>query len=421
MQNKLWTKDYTLITGTTILSAIGGEAIMFPLSLLVYDETGSPLLSAIILIAGFAPDILFSVLIAPLVEKWNKKTVIIVLDTLLLGVYMAVGMFLHLSSFNYWVMLLFTLSTSTISIVYSLAFQSWLPDIIPEGCEQRGNAIGSTIYPFITMMMAPLSAWAYKAFGIANIFFAVSALLLISIILETQISYTAEVGEPAKQRSVSAAFREYRQDLIEGIRYYRSVKGLRNIGAYMSITNGCSGGIAQMTQYYFQTHPVLNVVLLGTLKTAQMLGRVIGGALQYRFTIPPDKRFGFTRLVYFLYDSIDTVLLFLPYPVMLGLKFITGGLGTSSAIIRSTAYQNFLPRNMRARVGSINSLLLAVGMALSYLISGILAEYLPYRAVAVIFGIFQLVMMYLLIARRARENRPIYEADRTVLTPSHPG
>lgn len=414
MKSKLWTKDYSLLTVTTILSAIGGEAITFPLSLLVFDETGSPLLSAIIFVAGFAPDIILGVLIAPLVEKWNKKRLIIVLDILLLGLYLLLGVYLYFMSFNYMLMMAFTLITSTISIIYSLAYQAWLPDIIPVGFEQKGNAVGSTIYPFITMAMAPLSAWAYKSVGIANIFFFVAGLLAVSIVLEAQIKYRITLIEDEQTPSWRSAFSAYKEDLLEGIRYFRSVKGLRNIGFYMGITNGCSAGITQMTQYYFQTHPILNVIMLGTLTTAQMLGRVIGGVLQYRFEIPPKKRFAFTKLVYLLYDTIDTVLLFLPYSVMLGLKFFTGGLGTSSAIIRSTAYQNFLPRNMRARVASINSLLFSVGMAAFYLLSGLLAEYLSYRTVAVVLGTFQLIVMYLLIIRPGKDNRLIYEADRAL-------
>lgn len=415
-KTKLWTKDFSLITGATILSAIGGEAIMFPLSLLVFDETGSPLLSAIMLIASYLPDIVLSVLFAPLVERWNKKKLIIVLDCLLLIIYVGVGIFLLNRAFNYMVMLLFTLVTSTISIVYSLAYQAWLPDIIPEGLEQKGNAVGSTIYPFITMTMAPVSGWAYEQFGIAKIFFFTAGLLLVSILLESRISYVVSQDVESRPKSPAAALATYKEDLVEGIRYFRQEKGLRNIGTYMGITNGCSAGMTQMQQYFFQSHPTLTVVMLGTLKTAQMLGRVIGGAIQYRFEVPVKRRFAFTKIVYLLYDSIDTILLFLPYPVMLGLKFLTGGLGTSSAIIRSTAYQNYLPRNMRARVASINSVLFSVGMAVFYLLSGILAEFLPYRTVSVILGLFVLLSMYLLIVRPDEDNRKIYEADRTLAT-----
>ena len=42
-QKTLWTKDFTSITIATILTAVGGEAMNLPISLLVFDETGEGL------------------------------------------------------------------------------------------------------------------------------------------------------------------------------------------------------------------------------------------------------------------------------------------------------------------------------------------------------------------------------------------
>ena len=49
-QKTLWTKDFTSIAIATILTAVGGEAMNLPISLLVFDETGSTFLSALVLI-----------------------------------------------------------------------------------------------------------------------------------------------------------------------------------------------------------------------------------------------------------------------------------------------------------------------------------------------------------------------------------
>ena len=72
-QKTLWTKDFTSITIATILTAVGGEAMNLPISLLVFDETGSTFLSALVLICGVLPDVVLSVLAAPLIDKGGKK------------------------------------------------------------------------------------------------------------------------------------------------------------------------------------------------------------------------------------------------------------------------------------------------------------------------------------------------------------
>ncbi len=58
-------------------------------------------------------------------------------------------------------------------------------------------------------------------------------------------------------------------------------KGIRNIYTYMSITQGASSGVEVLTQAYYQTQPWLTVTMLGFLKSAEMLGRVLSGLLQY--------------------------------------------------------------------------------------------------------------------------------------------
>ena len=84
-QKTLWTKDFTSIAIATILTAVGGEAMNLPISLLVFDETGSTFLSALVLICGVLPDIVLSVLVAPLIDKGGKKKWIVGLDIVTAG------------------------------------------------------------------------------------------------------------------------------------------------------------------------------------------------------------------------------------------------------------------------------------------------------------------------------------------------
>lgn len=54
-QTTLWTKNFTLITWGSMASIIAGQVIHLPMSLMVFDQTGSALLSSILLIAGMLP------------------------------------------------------------------------------------------------------------------------------------------------------------------------------------------------------------------------------------------------------------------------------------------------------------------------------------------------------------------------------
>ena len=105
----------------------------------------------------------------------------------------------------------------------------------------------------------------------------------------------------------------------------------------MGIMQGSSEGMALITQVYFQTQLIFSVVMLGFLKSTEMIGRVLSGLIWYKAQIPVHKRYTFTRFVYLFYSLMDMLLLFIPYPAMLINRFVCGGLGTASATVRESA------------------------------------------------------------------------------------
>lgn len=412
MKNKkdtLWTRDFSCITGATILSAIGGEAMNLPLSLLVFDETQSTLLAAILLICGMLPDVVLPVLIAPIIDRGSKKKWIVGLDLVMAILYLGVGIWAQQFGFNYGVYITFALVVGTLSVFYRLSFSAWYPDLIPVGFEQKGFAVSGMIYPIITICIAPVVTFLYGKVSISMIFYAVAGLTLISVIAE------ACIRETKKHSTEKYTLRMYLGDMKEGFTYLKNEHGVRNIYTYMSITCGASEGVTVMTQAYYQTQPWLSVTMLGFLKSAEMLGRVLGGMMQYKFVIPANKRYAFTKMVYTVYDTMDALLLFMPYPLMVVNRFLCGALGSTSATIRSVAIQSYLPAHIRARVQALFSVIFAIGGIAFQLVAGLLGEILPYRVVAFLLGMLTLISMIFLIIIPRKDNEPIYAAERVNL------
>lgn len=403
----LWTKNFTCITFATFLSIIGGEVMTLPLSLLVFEETQSTMLSAIILICGILPDVLLSVLVAPFIDKGHKKRWIVGLDILMMGIYLLMGFWIAKLEFQFWIYVALSFTLGTISVFYRLAYSAWYPDLIPIGFEQKGYAISGTIYPLVTIVTSPIVTFLYAKTNMSFLFFLAAGITCLSILIESQIR-----EKYVKKDRSEYSFHQYKQDIQAGFSYLTKEKGIRNIYTYMAISGGTGEGTNIAIQAYYQTNPLLSVTMLGFLKSAEMVGRVISGFVQYRITIPPRKRYGITKFVYFVYQSADIVLLFSPYPLMLLNRFICGGLGTTSATLRETAVQSYLPEKMRARINALFSALFSVAGILFQVLAGILGEVLPYRAVIVILGLISLVAIWILIVIPGNENRKVYEATR---------
>lgn len=405
-QKTLWTKDFTSITIATILTAVGGEAMNLPISLLVFDETGSTFLSALVLICGVLPDVVLSVLAAPLIDKGGKKKWIVGLDILTAVLYAMMGLYISVHAFNYLLYLIFVLAVGTISVFYRLAYDAWYPNLIPNGMEQKGYAVSNTIYPLVIIAMSPAATFLYEKISMAHIFYLVSGITMVSVIVESRIH------EEKEEAQDDYTWKQYCQDIREGFHYLKKEKGIRNIYTYMSITSGVSDGNTVLIQAFYQTVPWLTVTMLGFLKSAEMIGRGLGGIFQYKKEIPVKKRYAFTKFVYTVYGLMDILLLYLPYPLMLCNRFLCGALGISSATIRETAVQSYLPENMRARINAFFNMVFAIGSVAFQMAAGALGQIMSYRFAILLHATIELTAMFLLICLPAKENRPVYEAVR---------
>lgn len=409
MQSKptsLWTRDFTKITAATAVSIIGGEAMNLPVSLLVFDQTRSTFLSALVLVMGILPDALFSVLVAPFIDRGRKKRWIVGLDALFLLVYAFMAWWTGRHAFRVELYLMFTLVTATLSVFYRLAFDAWYPDLIPVGFEQQGFAVAGSLYNIITVIMAPVSAFLYERVSMSTIFAFVAATTAAAIILEVQITEVFHTGEH------TFSLRSYLEDLKDGFLYMKKEHGIRNIFVYQSVSAGSWDGTSILRRAYFQTSPVLTVTMLGLLQSAEMITRSASGIVLYRHKVPRNKRFGFTKFVYTSISLLSGIMLFLPFPGMLACNAITGALGNTSYTIRETATMSYLPPQIRARVSAIFSMMTAISCVVMDLVVGAMGEVVPYRAGIIILCILELAIMVRFIWIPAADNRRIYEAER---------
>ena len=137
----VWSRNFKLITLSTIIFAIAGEAINLPLSLLVFDETQSTFLSAIMIISSMLPDVILPIFVAPFIDRYSKKKLTIILFSLMTLTYLVFAFIVRRIGFVYNAYLMFSLMVGTLSVIFLLAYQAWSPDLIPVGFEHKGYAV----------------------------------------------------------------------------------------------------------------------------------------------------------------------------------------------------------------------------------------------------------------------------------------
>ena len=161
MRQTLWTKNFTIITLGTVISAIGGVAMSFALGFVVFDTTGSTLATALFTAVSALPRVLLPVLLSPYLDNFRRKPVIVGLDYLLGAIYLLVGWYLAGHTFGLGLYTAVSLVANTIGAVYSLAYTSLYPNLIPQGFAQKGYTVSGMLYPTVTVVMTPVASVLY--------------------------------------------------------------------------------------------------------------------------------------------------------------------------------------------------------------------------------------------------------------------
>lgn len=403
MKQTLWTKNFIIITAGTIISAIGGTAMSFAMSFVVFDNSQSTLLAGIFSAVSLIPALILPVVVSPYLDRFRRKPVIVGLDCLDGILYLIFAFYLMKQPFSYPVYMVFSLITSTTGTIYNLAYTSLYPNLIEKGFAQKGYTVSGMIYPTVMVVMTPVAGFLYTRWGMSTICLMEGILLLLASAVETQI----KIAETCKKEGKFSA-KEYFSDLKEGWDYLKQEKGLCRIYAYMPITQGVSQGNTSLVIAFFQTTPGLGTALYAWFTVAEFIGRTIGGMIHYRFEIKPEKRFRFAYLVYQTYSLMDVILLFLGYPFMLVNRAVCGFLGINSATLRESSVQNYIPDDKRAKLNGVFQAAVSLSGMIFYPLIGMLGEICSYRISMMITGGMEMALCYFIMYRGRKEVKTIY-------------
>lgn len=413
----LWTYDFTVITIGSFISLVGNALSNFALSLLVLDYTGSTFLYMLFQVSFQLPIMICPVLAGPYLDRMSRKKVIYTLDFLSAGIYCLLFLLLRGGWFSYPVLLTVSFVTGAIDGTYVVAFDSFYPNLITEGNFQKGYSVYGMLVD-LSGFASPVAAVIYYQMGGAASLFAINAAsFLIAACFEVTVRFRETHMAKAPRETAESAFGQFRRELREGMDYIRGEKGLLLIALYFMVSN-LAAGAEQLQLPYFLNHaskfaawPVAAATLYSILCNFTTVGRLLGGAVQYKLHIPKEKKFSVAFFVYVAISVLSGTILFLPVPLMAVWFFMDGALGVTSYTIRSAATQSYVPDNKRARFNGMFQMISFVGSVAGSLVIGALAEVLPERGIIVGTNALVLLAVYLFMYRGREHVKKIYNRD----------
>lgn len=268
-------RDFFIFWLGQLASQLGSSMTGFAISIWAYTKTGSVLVLSMSGIAAMLPNMIGGVLAGPIVERLNKKTVLILTDigaglcTFILFILILTN---HLQIWHIY----------CINIVKGLfaSFQSPASDvavslIVPKERYVRASGMQSFAGGAVQALSPAFAAVLLQFTGITGvIFFDFVSLLFacVSLLAFVKIPHSSET----EQKGFSAA--AYFADMAEGFRVLRGLKLLMTMLLFLALINFFAG----LTYYNLLTPIILartsnDQNALAVINMALGIGGIIGG------------------------------------------------------------------------------------------------------------------------------------------------
>ena len=168
MEERLFTKDFTLVVIGQIISLFGNAAVRFAMPLYLLNQTGSSALYGTVMACAFIPSILLSPVGGMIADRVNKRNIMVVLDfttaALLLGYLMLQGRLNLVFLLTVTLMLLFGIAGA-----YQPAVQASIPALVQPEEFMRANAVINVVSSFASLLGPVLGGVLYSFYGLLPI------------------------------------------------------------------------------------------------------------------------------------------------------------------------------------------------------------------------------------------------------------
>ena len=140
-QSKLYNKNFSILIVGQIISLFGSAIQRFALSLYLLDLTGSASIFATILALSVIPIIILSPFAGVMADRFNKRNIMVALDTLSGIIIVIYGVILFTGNDHYIIVAVMMLLLSGISTLYQPSVTASIPVIVGDEHLMKANGM----------------------------------------------------------------------------------------------------------------------------------------------------------------------------------------------------------------------------------------------------------------------------------------
>jgi len=362
---------FTAIWAGQVLSLLGTGMTQFTMTIWAWQKTGQATALALVGVCAFAPVILVSPLAGAIVDRANRKLLMILSDAAAgLGTLTLLAIYLsgHLEIWHLYIAVAFV---GTFGAFQFPAYSSTISVLVDRSQYARASAMMS-LAGSISGVFAPIGAGILLGpIGIAGIMGVdlVTMLTAILILLAVRIPQPAASAEGQKGRG--SLFREAGY----GFRYIFARHGLLGLLSMFFLFNATTTFGFTVLAPMILARTGNDQIILGSVQSMAGIGGIVGGVLLSLWGGPKPRVHG-VLLVCAFGGLIGLAGLGLgrALPVWAAVSFVSAMVFPTVNASSQAIWQSKVPPDLQGRVFSVRLMMAQFGAPLSMLLAGPLAD-----------------------------------------------
>ncbi len=272
--SKNWMKKFIPIWSAQIFSLLGSGLVQFALIWWITQQTGSAAYLAMATLVAVLPEVLLSPFAGALVDRLNRRYVMIAADALIALFTLSLAVLFALGLVQVWHVFVVMFLRALGSVFHWPAMQASTSLMVPEKHLARVAGINQALRGSLNIVAPPLGA---LLMSVLKFYQVITVDVLTAIIAITPLLFI-RIPQPVRaDAGVVLTPKVLLRDVAEGFRYMKNWKGLLYLTFLAAMLNFLLAPAGTLSPLMVTQHFKAGVWELSMIESSMGIGVVIGG------------------------------------------------------------------------------------------------------------------------------------------------
>lgn len=271
-----WKKAFFLIWSGQAFSLVGSQMVHFAIAWWLTKSTGSAAVLATMMVFGMVPQVILGPFIGALVDRWNRRLVMILADGLIALFTLGLAVLFITGNAQIWQLYVIALIRGTLGVFHFAAMQASTSLMVPVEQLTRVAGMNQTLLGVLNIAAPPLGALVVGLLPIGQIMLidVSTAALAIAPLLFVRIPQPAGLPGAGSVSAITVL-----RDVRVGLRYIAAWPGMMIILGIAALINFLLNPTGALMPLLITRHFQGGAWHLSAMESAWGVGIIAGGLL----------------------------------------------------------------------------------------------------------------------------------------------